>query len=63
MGVYKMHPGRFKKMMVQNATFCGLVLSMMAVVVKVRRIHHGRKKEGRAKAMMEAREEREPKAE
>ena len=44
MGAYKMHPGRFKKMMVQNATFCGLVLSTMAVVVKMRRIQHGRRR-------------------
>lgn len=31
-------------MMVQNVTFCGLVLSVLAVVVKMRRIYCGRKK-------------------
>lgn len=39
-GAYQMHPRRFRKMMVQNLTFCCLVLSIMAIVIKLRRLQH-----------------------
>lgn len=41
-----MHPRRFKKMMLQNATFCCLIFSILAVVIKLRRLRH---KQGKAK--------------
>ena len=42
-GSHHMKFRRFRKMMVQNATFCCLILSVIAIAIKVRRHHHNKK--------------------
>ena len=38
-GGHQMRFRRFRQMMIQNATFCCLVLSVLAIAVKIRRQH------------------------
>ena len=40
-GVTHMKPRRFKKMFLQNATFTCMLLSLIALLVKARRMRHG----------------------
>lgn len=46
-GAHHMRFSKFKKMMMQNATFCCLLLSVLAVAVKLRKRQHkaGKKNE------------------
>lgn len=39
-----MHPRRFKKMLMQNATFVCLLLSLIALLVKARKVVRKRKR-------------------
>jgi len=43
-GAQQMKHTNFKKMIVHNGTFCCLVLSMTALVIKIRRHYHNKKK-------------------
>jgi len=44
-GAYQMRFKKFRKMMMQNATFCCLLLSVLAVAVKLRKRHHNSRRE------------------
>ena len=44
MGAYQMRFPKFRKMMMQNATFCCLILSILAIAVKLRKRQHLKKK-------------------
>ena len=39
LGTYQMKPSKLRKMMLQNATFCCLILSLLTFLIKIRRIH------------------------
>ncbi len=44
-GAAHMHPRRFKKMLMQNATFVCLLLSLIALLVKARKVVRKRKRD------------------
>ena len=43
-GAYHMKFAKFRKMMMQNATFCCLLLSILSIAVKLRKRQHKDKK-------------------
>jgi hypothetical protein len=43
-GAHHMNPKKFKRMVIQNTTFCFLVFSMIALIVKVRRHYHKKRR-------------------
>jgi hypothetical protein len=39
-GAHHMNPRKFKRMIIQNTTFACLILSLIAIVIKIRRHSH-----------------------
>ena len=46
-GAHQMRFRKFRKMMMQNATFCCLLLSILAVAVKLRKRQHNSRRNGK----------------